>query len=370
MNSKIIICAAAVMVLASCSKNEGWKVQGTVKGATEKDTLYLEESVADNWHLVEAIALKDGKFEYASEQATAIPSIYRLRLGKSYIYFPVDSIETVEVTANKAGFDRGYTLAGNKAAAGFVSADSLVADFVDKGGNFDDPAFGAMKRQLGMLVNSDSTALVSYYIVGKVIGDRPVYSLTDKADLRVLGNAVNNYSRIRPNDPRFGMLKSRWENARKALGIYGNPVSMNATVSGRPNVEIKYYDANGKEQDFDKFVGQGNVTILNLTRYDGEGSQANTVALNEVYEKYKGNGLKIYQIGYDPDEHAWRRSAVNMPWTTVWAPLTDNNKVLSLYMADPVNGAPVSFVFNGDGDVIARVEKPADLDAAVAKAVK
>lgn len=370
MKSKVIICATAVLALTSCSKTDGWKVRGTVKGATETDTLFLEESVADNWHLVESMALKDGKFEYAAEAAAATPSIYRLRLGSRYIYFPVDSIETIEVTANKTGFDRSYTLAGNKAAAGFVTADSLVAAFVDNVGNVNDPAYGLLKRQLSLMVNHDSTCLLSYYIVGKEIGDNPVFSTENRADLRVLANAVNNYSRLRPDDPRFGMLKSRWENGRKALGVYGNPVSVAATVKGRPDVEIKYYDANGNLQDFDKIVGHGGVTILNLTRYDGDGSQANTVALNEVYEKYKGAGLQIYQIGYDTDEHAWRRSAANMPWTTVWAPLTDDSKVMTTYMADPVNGAPVSFVFNSQGDVAARVENPAELDAAVAKAMK
>lgn len=362
MNSKIIICAAAVLAMTSCAKTDGWKVQGSVKGAAEQDTVYLEESIADNWHVVTALPLKDGKFEYASEAAAATPSIYRLRLGESYIYFPVDSIETVEVTANKDGFDRGYTLAGNGAAAGFATADSLVADYVDNGGDL-----AGLKKTLSIMVNQDSTCLLSYYIVGKVINDKPVFDLTQRTDQSVLANAVNNYSRLRPNDPRFGILKSRWELARKAMGNFGNPVSMNADVTGRPQVEIKYCDAKGNAQDFDKIADRGGVTILNLTRYDLDGSQANTVALNKVYEKYKEKGLQIYQVGYDSDEHSWRRSAENMPWTTVWAPLTDNSKLLTAYA---VSSFPVSFVYNSEGDVFARVENPDDLEATVAKLLK
>ena len=122
------------------------------------------------------------------------------RLADKYIYFPVDSMEEVTVSAKLPAFDRGYRLAGNIYAAGFTSADSLVGDAIDARGETAALSDSVLKRNLNLLINRDTTCLVSYYIVGKTIAGRPLYSLTDKSDLRFLANAANNYKTHRPAD--------------------------------------------------------------------------------------------------------------------------------------------------------------------------
>lgn len=368
LKSAAAITAAAALA-TSCSQNKGWTVEGNVDGATADDTLYVEESVYNNWQPVDTIALTDGKFEYKAEEAAANPSVYRLRLGQRCIYFPVDSAETVTVSAKSTAFDRGYKITGNAAAAAFVRADSLIAAAVDSKGAAAALADPDLKRELSLMVNHDTTCLTSYYIVGKYIGDKPVYNLGDKADLRVLANAANNYDRLRPSDPRAAELKARWTEARRAMGHTGTQVRMEAELSARPKVEIRYHDAQGKLHDFNQLADRGGVTVLNFTRYDGDNSQANTVALNSVYEQFKGQGLEIYQIAYDPDEHSWRRSAKNMPWIAVYAPATDDNRVLVAYNVDPIHGNPVSFVFNRQGELVERVADPSKLGAAIARAL-
>ena len=57
-----------------------------------------------------------------------------------------------------------------------------------------------------------------------------------------------------------------------------------------------------------------------------------------------------------------------MPWIAVYNAPTDNVEALIAYNVDPINGAPVSFVFNGQGELIARVVNPNELPQAIAKA--
>lgn len=365
---KILKYSAAlvsVVVLASCSGNKGWSVEGTVEGGADS-VIVVEASVFNNWTPLDTLRLSDGEFSFTAEEAAPVPSVYRLNFGGRYIYFPVDSIETVEVKANAARFDRGYTLAGNNAARGMMMADSLIAAAVDANG-----AAAAssrdLKQQLTKIVNRDSTCIVSYYIVGKRIGNKPIFDDTDKVDLRTLANAANNFKIHRPNDPRAAQLEQRWLQARRALGTNGGAVQMEATINGRPDADLKRYDAEGKQHDFDEIADRGGVTVLNFTRYDGEASQANTVALKSVYDAYHGNGLEIFQIAYDPDEISWKRSAENMPWISVWNSPTDNIEALINYNVDPINGAPVSFVFNRQGELVERVADPTKLSAIVAK---
>ncbi len=354
------------LLMCACSGKEGWKVEGTVADAADK-TIYVEQSTLSNWYVADSIKLSaDGKFSYQAEQAAEVPSIYRLRLDGKYIYFPVDSIETVTVTASGKNFDRNYTLAGNKAAGVFASVDSLIAASVDSKGVAGALADRDLKRQLNIIINRDETCIVSYYVIGKFIGTSPLYNLTDKDDVKTLANAANNFKRMLPDDPRTTELEQRWLSARRALGNLPQK-EVAATVNGRPQADLKRYDRNGKEHDFDKVVDRGGVTILNFTRYDGTNSQANTVALKKIYDKYKAQGLEIFQIAYDPDENSWKRSAANMPWIAVWNAPTDNIEALIGYNVDPVNGDPVSFIFNRAGEVVERVSNPSDLEAALAK---
>lgn len=368
-NTILMLGAAActATVITSCSGNKGWGVEGTIAGASDT-TVYVEASTFNNWRAIDTLEVGgDGTFSYSAAEGVAVPTVYRLRFGDRYIYFPVDSAETVTVEAKADHFDRGYRLSGNNAAGAFVTADSLVAAAVDSKGTAAAVSDPALKRSLSVMINQDTTCIVSYYIIGKTIGNTPLYNLKDKADIRVLGNVANNFRRFRPNDPRTSELEQRWLAARRDAGYKGASVTLEAAEKSRPDVSLKRYDRFGKEFDFDRIVTRGGVTVLNFICYTGEGSQANTVALNDVYTKYKDAGLQIYQVSFDPDEMSWKRSAANMPWIAVWNAPTDPADVLVAYNADPVNGGPVSFIFNRQGELVERVSDPSKLAAAVAK---
>jgi hypothetical protein len=366
--SKLINSTLAVVALlmCSCSGNDGWKIEGDVANAADK-TIYVEQSTFNNWYVADSVKVStDGTFKYQAAEGAAVPSIIRLRLDGKYIYLPIDSIETITLKADGKNFDRNYTLAGNNAAPVFAKVDGLIGNAVDAKGVAGALADKDLKRELNLIINQDTTCLVSYYVIGKFVGTSPLYNLSDKQDLRMLANAANNFKRMLPNDARAKELEERWVAARRAIGNLPQR-EVEAQLNNRPSVSLVRYDRNGKEHDFDKVADRGGVTVLNFTRYDGEHSQANTVALKQVYDKYKAQGLQIYQIAYDPDELSWKKSAANMPWIAVWNSPTDPIDALVSYNVDPINGAPVSFVFNRSGELMERVSDPNKLDAAIAK---
>ncbi len=364
------ICYAAALgvalALASCSGNEGWTVQGTVDGGADK-TVYVEASNVANWYVVDSLKLDgDGNFEYQSPAAAPTQTIYRLRMDGKYIYFPIDSAEVITVKANAAKFDRAYSLDGSVGAKMFAHVDSLIGATIDAKGPKGALADQDMKNQLSRVINQDSTCIVSYYVIGKFIDGAPLYNLNDRHDVNILGNAANNYDRMRPTDKRAAELKERYTAARRAVGkMPVRTVEVQGVQAGRPSVDIKLYDRVGKIHDFNDVVGHGRVVILNFTRYDGQASQANTMALNQAYSAHKGD-LDIYQIAYDADELSWRESAANMPWIAVFCPQNQGLDIMAAYNVDPIHGGPVSFIFNRQGDLVKRVSAPTELAASLA----
>lgn len=367
--TKYVAMGMCLALACSCNNNSGWSVKGHIEGAQDS-TILIEAATFNNWRTLDTIHLdKDGDFKYTAQDPAAVPTVYRLAYKGKYIYFPIDSIETVTVTGNAARFDRGYRLAGNAAAPAIARVDSLVAAAVETGGIQGALTNPQLKTELNLMVNQDSTCIVSYYIVGKIIGDQPLYNPKDKADVRIIANAANNFQRLRPGDARTEELQARWLAARKMIGNAPQKVvQVEANQIGRPAADLARYDSNGNMHNFDQIVGKGKVVVLNFTRYDGENSQANTVGLRKVYDTY-GNDVVIYQIAYDPDEVSWKRSARNMPWIAVWNAPTDNMEAAMAYNVNPVKGDPVSFIFNKSGEITQRVTDPEKLLSAVAQAM-
>jgi len=128
-------------------------------------------------------------------------------------------------------------------------------------------------------------------------------------------------------------------------------------------IDIKLQDYNGKEYSLAKVAAENRIVLLDFTAYTTEFSPQLNKLLNDIYQSYHNKGLAIYQIGLDQDNVAWRQSAQNLPWITVFDPMSINSKTVGAYN---VNGIPTTFIINR-GEIVERVEDASRLKAAVAK---
>ena len=42
--------------------------------------------------------------------------------------------------------------------------------------------------------------------------------------------------------------------------------------------------------------------------------------MRELYNKYHAQGLEIYQVSLDADEHLWKQATQALPWISVYDP--------------------------------------------------
>ena len=84
--------------------------------------------------------------------------------------------------------------------------------------------------------------------------------------------------------------------------------------------------------------------------------------LRDLYDKYAGSGLEIYQVSLDADEHYWKTTADNLPWICV----RDGNGIYSSITAlYNVQSVPTLFLINRNNELSSRGENIKDLEAAV-----
>ena len=93
-------------------------------------------------------------------------------------------------------------------------------------------------------------------------------------------------------------------------------------------------------------------------------SVAHNLALRELYGKYQAQGLEIYQISLDNDEHFWKTSADNLPWICVRDAAGPYSQYVSIY---GVAGLPSVFLVGRDNVLKLRGENIQDLEAEIRK---
>ena len=88
-------------------------------------------------------------------------------------------------------------------------------------------------------------------------------------------------------------------------------------------IDIDLRDMRGQSLELSDLKGK--VVLLDFTVDQTQTGVPHNMMLNDLYSKYSGKGLEIYQVSLDADEHFWKTSASNLPWITV----RDENGVYS-----------------------------------------
>ncbi len=349
--SKLLLLAALGAAAAGCSHTEGWSVEGTVAAGSGK--LALEGYNNGLWYAVDSLKPSaDGHFAYRSTEPASYPEIMRLSGGglAAPVFFPVDGRDAITIRDGKA-----Y---GSKMADGMRAVDSLVNEATVRSGTAA-AADTELRRSLGQAAIDDSTSIIAYYVLNKSIGGRTLFDPAESFGSRIYGAVAQNFATNRPDDPRGAMIRAVYLEGRKALGKGIAPADSTIQLGSTGIIDIVRYDDRGTRHSLAEEAAKGNVVLLSFTNYQGEYSPAYTVILNELYDKYHERGLEIYQLAFDPDEVAWKESARNLPWITVYNAPTDGLSPLASYN---VGSLPTTYIIDRHGDLRQRVDNPLQLD--------
>ena len=361
MKNKLFALVAIVAALAACDGGSTFTVDGTVDGGGDTTRLVLEYSTDGTWMLVDSVTTEGGNFEITGE-APQYPNIYRLRHGDRSIYLPIDSIDHITVKTSLKAFDTDYTLSGSEHAKQVMTIDRKAREFASAA-SVDSTALSKWKRELAVDLLKDPSGIVAYYVINKQINDRPLFDPLNNQDLKVIGAVANAFNSYRKDDPRTQYLVNVLLDGQRRRRIENNQLdTIQATQANLININLQ--DVHGKMQSLEDVSSKGGVVVLNYTIMTAQFSPALNKILNDIYNKYKGRGLEIYQIALDDSEADWLLQARRMPWISVREPQGANSPNVTAYN---VIGVPTCFIIGRNGEIVERVEDPTQLEAAVAK---
>ena len=372
------LLALVLVGLSACEEGPKFKVQGEVIGAADK-TLYLEASSLGGIVVLDSAKLGgNGSFSFAGARPES-PEFYRLRMDGKVINFAVDSTETVVVKSDAAKFDTGYVIEGsenNQKIKELVMLQAELQQKVDKLAQSKMPA-GLAQNQLMSLVNEYKDKVkrgyiyaapnktYAYFALFQTLNGYMIFDpLASKDDVKCFAAVATSLNNAYPHADRsrnlYNMVIKGMKNARE---VQPEVVEIDPSkIKEADIIDIQLKDLKGNIRTLTELKGK--VVLVDFTVYNNVMSPDHNLALREIYDKYHAQGLEIYQISLDADEHFWKTSADNLPWICVRDANGPYSQYVQLYS---VSNLPSVFLVGRDNAIKMRGENIQDLDAELRK---
>lgn len=335
---------------AAACHDPSFSIKGEIEGADGKTLMLEKADNAGQWISIDSTRLDSkGKFSF-SGHAPAAPEIYRLALDGNYVYFPVDSLDRLTLTAPAARFATDFTLEGSENAVNMAEFEKQLLAAIPNL-SIPDSAASFKRRMFSRFLRDARGSVVSYYILTKTVDGKPLFDTAE--DSRYFAAVATSFRQFRPNDPRCGLLeRTATEGLRRKAEARGKKRVVAANELGYFPITLP--DESGNEIALADLAGKGMPVILVFEDLSDPETAPTTAELKSIAQSGRA---KIYSVGLDADQLVWRNAARNLPFTTVYANVSKAREICSQYQ---VGELPTIFVIDPSGSIIGR---PADIEA-------
>jgi peroxiredoxin len=374
---KYLMIAMAALAIASCSEKK-FHVEGSISNA--KDSLLLLENVGiEEITVVDSVRLdEDGTFSFSGDAQEA-PEFYRLRIAGQIINVSIDSTETVTIKAQYPQMATQYEVSGSDNCLKIKELALKQIDLRQRAIAINDNAeltvqatndsIMALVRQYKEdikknYIYAEPDKSYAYFALFQTLGDMLLFNpRADREDIKAFAAVATSWDVNYPNSARGanlhniaieGMNNIRINDAARAQQIDASKV----TTAGL--IDITLPDNKGKQRSLTELKGK--VVLLDFHVFASEQSPARILQLRELYNKYHAQGLEVYQVSIDPDEHFWKQQTAALPWISVRDAEGLQSQVLATYN---VQGIPAFFLIDRENNIVGRAETIKDLEQAI-----
>lgn len=369
-----ILILIVVMAMAGCTNSPMATLEGTITEAEGK-TLYLDCIGVERTTVVDSVKLKgDGAFRFRVPQPECF-DFYRLRIDREVIYLSVDSTETLRVTAALPVMSMAYQVEGSEDNLMLkqlvhkqVELQQNVRALVRNSG----PEVGVTRARIDTLVEHYKREVrmeyiyanpgkpYAYFALFQRLGGQLIFDpIATRDDVRCFAAVATNLDLYHPDAERTKNVKSiavkGLKNTRKPQPVDYSVLQDKIVESSLIDIELN--DIDGVARKLTDLKGK--VVLLDFTVYAHQQSSARVLILRELYEKYAAQGLEIYQVSLDADEHFWKTAVENIPWVCVRDSEAPYSRVATLY---GVRELPTYFLINRANELVMRDAAVEDLE--------
>ena len=374
---KNLIIAIAALAMVSCSEKK-FHVEGNITNAKDS-VLYFENVGLEEVAVVDSVKLdEDGAFSFSKEQTPA-PEFYRLRIADQIINVSIDSTETVTVKAQYPQMATQYEISGSDNCSKIkeltlkqinltqraiaISQDDALS--VDESNDSILNMIKAYKQDVKTnYILKEPNRSYAYFALFQALGNTLIFNpRSDKDDIKLFAAVATSWDTYYPGSERGANLHNiaieGMKNVRIVAQNEARTIDVNQ-ISATGLIDIVLPDNKGQVRKLSDLKGK--VVILDFHLFGIEKSPERIILLRELYNKYQAQGLEIYQVSLDPDEHFWKQQTAALPWVSVRDPQGLDSQTLITYN---IQGLPDYFLISRDNALYKRAAQVKDLEAEI-----
>lgn len=332
---KTLTFAVVAFTLAACSKGQ-FHVKGIVTEAKDS-VLYFENMSLDGAVVMDSVKLDEtGGFTFSGDAVEA-PEFYRLRIANQIINLSIDSIETVEVKASYPSMGFNYEVKGSENC-------NRIKELAQKQISLQNAAI-ALQRDNNMSLEAANDSIMrlveifkddvkrnyiykepmmasSYFALFQTLGNMLIFNPREsKEDIKAFAAVATSWDTYYPHALRGQNLHNiaieGMKNVRILEGRRQQTIEL-SQITASSIIDIEQQDNKGTIRRLSDLKGK--VVMLDFHVFATKESTARIMKLRDIYNKYHAQGLEIYQVSLDSDEHFWKQQTAALPWINVRLP--------------------------------------------------
>lgn len=373
----------AALAVVACNKNK-YHIEGTITDAKDS-TLYLEHMSLDGPVAIDSVRLDEkGEFSFSGD-AYPTPEFFRLRIAGGIINVSIDSTETVTFKASYPTMSTQYEVKGSENCLKIkelaIMQQQLLANAMAVSQN---PSLGVKETEDSIdkmveqykeyvrmnYIFKQPQKAYSYFALFQTLGNRLIFNPQQSdMDIRSFAAVATAWDTYYPEAERGQNLHNIAIEGLKVLRHnqlkkYGPAVDV-SKVEEVSVIDLPLIDNKGARRSLKEFKGK--VVLLDFHAFSAPNSTQRIMMLRELYNKYHAQGLEIYQVAYDSDEHFWKTQTAALPWVNVYDPDGAGSQYLVRYN---VQSIPTFFLIDRSNTLYKRDAQIEDIDKEIQSLLK
>ena len=375
---RILMTGAVAAVLAACGGDK-FHVEGSVSGAADS-VLYFENVGLSGYTLLDSVRLdSDGRFAFSGDSPDA-PEFYRLRISDQIINVAIDSSETVTIRAHYPAMATQYEVSGSDCNLKIKELALKQIDLQDRAialersGSLSAVEFrDSLQRMLLAYKDEVKRDYIfkepyksyAYFALFQTLGPWLIFDPKNNADdVKVFAAVATSWDTFHPGALRGENLHNIAIEGMKNVRIIESKRQAQALDQSKivesGVIEIQLSDNHGQLQRLTDLKGK--VVLLDFHMFGMPDSPSRILSLREYYNKYHAQGLEIFQVSLDKDEHFWKQMTDALPWICVRDAEGLNSPLMVSYNIPTL---PEFFLIDRQNNLWKRSSQMKDLDAEI-----
>ena len=363
--------------MTACQQNK-FQVKGQIANAQDS-VLYFENVGLTGIEVLDSTKLgADGSFAF-SHEAPEAPEFYRLRIHDQIINIAIDSTETVSVKAQAPAIATQYNVEGSEncqkirelALKQIVLQEQAFAlernTLLDRAQVRDSimRLLNAYKEDVKLnYIFKEPNKSYAYFALFQTLGPWLIFDpKSNRDDVKVFAAVATSWDTYYPGALRGENLHKIAIEGMKNVRIVDNAnqqtVEENKVVEAGI-IDIELMDNKGAMRQLSSLKGQ--VVLLDFHVFAMEDSPKRILMLRELYNKFHAQGLEIFQVSFDSDEHFWKQQTAALPWISVRDADALQSQRLIYYN---IQALPEFFLVDRQNNLVKRSEQMKDVEAEI-----